>query len=74
MVVLTVAGIHGQIWIGADDKLPRMIRVTYPMLPGSPDNMTEFTNWSIDPPVEAATFAPSNAEKAARIEFGHFSQ
>jgi hypothetical protein len=74
MVVLTAEGVHGQIWIGADDKLPRMIRVTYPMLPGSPDYVTEYTNWSIDPPVDASTFAPSNAEQAARIEFGHFSQ
>jgi hypothetical protein len=72
IVVVSLPEIHGQLWIGAEDKLPRMVEVTYPMLPGSPNYMTVYSDWQIDPKVDASSFVPENADKLSKIEFGQF--
>jgi hypothetical protein len=58
-----------QIWIGVDDKLPRMMRATFFNEPGNFRHSVEFSNWQIDPPVPEGSFTSAAALKADRIKF-----
>ena len=58
-----------QIWIGVDDKLPRMMRATFFNEPGNFRHSVEFSNWQIDPPVPDGSFTSAAALKADRIKF-----
>lgn len=58
-----------QLWIGAEDKLPRMARAVYRDDPSLLRHQAEFYNWRLDAPVPAETFASSRAGNALRIEF-----
>lgn len=60
---------QAQIWIGAEDKLPRMIRTTYFGEPGNFRHTVEFSNWKLDPAIPAGTFSSERALKAKRIKF-----
>jgi len=60
---------QAEIWIGADDKLPRMIRVTYFNEPGQFRHVVEFSNWKLDPVLPPGTFTSEKALKAKRIKF-----
>jgi hypothetical protein len=42
-----------QIWIGADDKLPRMLRAVYRDDPLRLRHQMELANWKLDPVVAA---------------------
>jgi hypothetical protein len=54
-----------QIWIGADDKLPRKIRAVYSADPERLRHDMELSNWQIDPAIapDAFTFAKAQAGK-----------
>ena len=56
-----------QIWIGADDKLPRRIRAIYPADPLRLRHEMELSNWQLDPPVAPDTFASPKAQAAGRM-------
>lgn len=58
-----------QIWIGADDKLPRMLRAVFVNDPSQMRHGMELTNWQIDPSIPADTFTSAKAEAAKRIAF-----
>jgi hypothetical protein len=58
-----------QIWIGADDKLPRRIRAVYSADPLALRHEMDLTNWQIDPDIPADTFASPKARNAPRIAF-----
>ena len=58
-----------QIWIGADDKLPRRIRAMYRADPLGLRHEMELTNWQLDPPVAADAFASAKAQSAGRMPF-----
>ena len=58
-----------QIWIGADDKLPRRIRAMYRADPLGLRHEMELTNWQLDPPVAADAFASAKAQSAGRMAF-----
>ena len=58
-----------QIWIGADDKLPRRIRAVYAADPLQLRNELELSNWKIDAPIAPETFASAKALAAPRIPF-----
>jgi len=60
---------QAQIWIGAEDKLPRMVRVTYFNEPGNYRHVVEFSNWKLDPAITPGTFGSERAMKAKRIKF-----
>lgn len=60
---------QAQAWIGAEDKLPRMIRVTYFNEPGQYRHVVEFSDWHLDPVLAPGTFASDRALKAKRIKF-----
>jgi len=60
---------QAQVWIGTEDKLPRMIRVTYFNEPGNYRHLVEFSNWKLDIAIPPGTFGSEQAMKAKRIEF-----
>jgi hypothetical protein len=60
-----------QIWIGAEDHLPRMVRAVYRRDPAQLRHQLELSDWQLDAPLAADAFASSKAAGAARIEFAH---
>lgn len=71
MVALANPEVFVQMWIGADDHLPRQVRAVYRSDPLWLRNVTELSNWQIDPPVAPDAFASTKAGAARRIPFGH---
>jgi hypothetical protein len=64
-------GVFVLVWIGAEDKLPRMARAVYKQDPLRLRHQVEFSNWQLDAAVQAATFASARAAKAKPIPFVH---
>lgn len=58
-----------QLWIGSDDKMPRMARAIYRGDPANLRHAAEYSNWRLDVPVAAETFTSIAASKAQRIGF-----
>jgi hypothetical protein len=58
-----------QVWIGTQDKLPRLVHATFLADPERMRHHLEFSNWQLDSPVAADAFAPANASTAKRIPF-----
>jgi len=69
MVSFATHLVFAQIWIGADDKLPRMIRAVYANDPSKLRQQVEFSNWRLDGEIPADSFASSRANSASRIQF-----
>jgi hypothetical protein len=69
MVAIADDRVFAQVWIGADDKLPRMIRAVYLDDPARLRHQVEFSDWKLDGPVPADAFASTRASGATRIEF-----
>lgn len=58
-----------QIWIGADDKLPRRARAVFLGDPAGLRHQIEFSNWQVDPDVPAEAFSSAAAAAAMPIPF-----
>jgi hypothetical protein len=58
-----------QIWIGADDKLPRRIRAIYSADPLHLRHQLDLSNWQIDQDIAADTFVSQKALSARHIAF-----
>jgi len=71
MVAYASHGVFVQIWIGAEDKLPRMARAVFRNDPLRLRHQVEFSEWQLDRAVPAGTFASSRAATAKRIPFAH---
>jgi len=56
-----------QIWIGADDKLPRRVRAVYAADPLQLRNELEISNWQLDSAIAADAFTSQKALAAPRI-------
>src|SRR5262245_34940131 len=69
MVAIVNNWVFEQIWIGADDKLPRKVRAVFLADPARLRNEMELSNWQLDPTVPADAFASSSASSATRIAF-----
>jgi hypothetical protein len=69
MVAYANDSVFVQAWIGADDKLPRMMRAVYRDDPAQLRHQMELSNWWLDLDVPADTFSSSSAAAAKRIEF-----
>ena len=69
MVAIVNSWVFEQIWIGADDKLPRKGRAVFLADPSQLRHEMELSNWQLDPPVPADAFASSSASSATRIAF-----
>lgn len=59
-----------QIWIGADDKLPRRVRAVYAGDPLWLRHELELSDWKVDGEIAADVFATPRAASAKPIVFG----
>ena len=57
IVVLVGKFAHVQLWIGSDDKLPRMALAIFLEDPARYRHTVQFSDWKIDPPLAADAFA-----------------
>lgn len=62
-------GVDWQIWIGSEDRLPRLVVATYLDEVNEPSYSVEMGDWKLDEPVSAGIFAFNNATNASRVEF-----
>ncbi len=69
MVAYVNDNVFLQIWIGADDKLPRMLRAVFRDDPSRLRNQLDLSDWKINPEIPADTFSSSKAAAAKRIAF-----
>jgi len=58
-----------QIWIGADDKLPRRMRAIFREDKLGLRHEMELSNWQLDPVLPPDTFASQKAQTAGRMAF-----
>jgi hypothetical protein len=58
-----------QMWIGAEDKLPRRIRAMFRADPLALQHEMDLSNWQLDPLVTADTFVSTKAQSAGRMAF-----
>jgi len=71
MVAYADNDVFAQIWIGAEDKLPRMVRAVYRTDAARLRHQLELSNWQLEPGVADDAFAPKNAGSAKHIAFAH---
>jgi hypothetical protein len=69
MVAIASDTVQAEIWIGASDHLPRMIRAVFPKEPGTKRYQTDLSDWRLDAPVEAGAFAAVEPQKAPHMPF-----
>ncbi len=69
MMVWANDAVFVQIWIGADDKLPRRMRAVFAADPLGLRHDMELSNWQLDPVVSPDTFASAKAQAAGRMAF-----
>ncbi len=69
--MIAVAGedVQAELWIGAADHLPRLIRVVYPSEPAHALYQTEYSDWQIGAPVAPDVFVSEQAAKAKPMPF-----
>src|SRR5664279_4963023 len=71
MVAYVDNGVFIEIWIGVEDKLPRLIHAVYLDDPAQLRHNLLLSDWKLDIPVPADAFAPTNTAGAKPIPFAH---
>jgi hypothetical protein len=69
IVAYDTGGVFIEIWIGAEDKLPRMLRAIYVDDPLRLRHQLELSNWKIDPTLSPDVFGSAKAAAAKHIKF-----
>jgi hypothetical protein len=69
MVAYANDSVFVQIWIGAEDMLPRMLRAVFRRDPARMRHQMELSNWQLEPSVSADAFTSAKAGSATRIQF-----
>ena len=69
MIAYVTGNVFVQAWIGAEDKLPRMLRAVYRNDPVQLRHQLELSNWQLDLSVPADVFGSASAASANRIQF-----
>jgi hypothetical protein len=69
MVAYANDAVFIQIWIGAEDKLPRMLRAVFASDPTMLRHEMVLSDWQLDASLPADTFTSAKAEAAKRIAF-----
>ena len=64
-------GIFAEMWVGAEDKLPRVLHAIYLDDPEHLRHNLIFSDWKIDSSVSDDFFTSSHASSAKRMEFAH---
>ena len=73
-LAFTAEGMDWEVWIGAKDKLPRLMVVSYRSGDRQPTFTVEFSDWKLDAPVAPRTFNASIPKGAAKLEFKQIDQ
>jgi len=71
MVAYIDSGVFVQIWIGAEDKLPRLLHAVYLDDPEQLRHNLILSDWQLDPAVPADTFTSAKAASANPMPFAH---
>jgi hypothetical protein len=71
MVAYANNDVFVQIWIGAEDKLPRMVRAVYRADPARLRHQLELSNWQLNPSIPADAFASTKTAGAKPIAFAN---
>ena len=71
MVAYANNDVFVQIWIGAEDKLPRMLRAVYRADPARLRHQMELFDWKLDIDVPVDAFASAKASSANPIAFAN---
>jgi hypothetical protein len=71
MVAFANDNVFLQVWIGAEDKLPRMIRGVYRSDNAHLRHQLELSNWQLDVAVPEGAFASTKAASANPMPFAH---
>jgi len=74
MVAYASDDVFVQAWIGAEDKLPRMVRAIYRTDPLRLRNQLELSGWQLDLAVTPDTFGSASATNANRVDFARPDQ
>ncbi len=71
IVAFAGSGIFAEMWIGAEDKLPRIIHVIYLDDPDRLRHNLILSDWKLDTPVSDDFFTSSKASSAKHMQFAH---
>jgi hypothetical protein len=71
MVAYIDHGVFIQAWIGADDKLPRLLHATYLEDPERLRHTLVLSDWQLDPAVPTDSFPSAKAASANPMPFAH---
>ena len=71
MVAYIDRDVFMQLWIGAEDQLPRLVRAEFLNDPEHLRHQMEFSNWRLDVDAPAETFTTASVDSAKRIPFAH---
>lgn len=69
MIAVAAENVQAEMWIGADDHLPRLIRVVYPHEPAHALYQTEYSDWHLMDAADAGAFSSDKATHGTRIPF-----
>ena len=69
IVAMIVGNVFLQVWIGADDKLPRLMRAIYLNDPLEQRYAVVLSDWKLDVDVPAGAFATEKTASATHIPF-----
>jgi hypothetical protein len=69
MVAWASKDVHLQIWIGADDKLPRRVRAIFAADPLALRHQVDYSDWKLDPQLAPDAFTSAKAASAGRMAF-----
>jgi len=71
MVAYIDHGVFIEAWIGAEDKLPRLLHATYLDDPERLRHTLVLSDWKLDPALPADTFTSAKAASANPMPFAH---
>jgi hypothetical protein len=69
VIAYTTDTVFVQAWIGAKDKLPRMLRAVFLDDPTQSRHQIAFSDWALSSALPAEFFKPQNIDQAQRIKF-----
>ncbi len=69
IVAIADAKLQAQLWIGAEDKLPRRIQASFFDENGYFRHTLDLSDWQLDPAIPTGTFASAEAAAAKPIPF-----
>jgi hypothetical protein len=69
MIAFVTGDVFVQLWVGAEDKLPRRVYAIYLTDRARLRHVLELSNWKLDPVIAAGAFTSAKAAEAVHIAF-----